>query len=93
MVLMSKTEAQRLDKRPLATLMGWAMASGHPDRIASIPAESARIALEKAGMGIDDIDLIEVNAMKPLPPWRWFQPSLWPAAIKRKLRRFAPRPM
>ena len=61
MVLMSKTEAQRLDKRPLATLMGWAMASGHPDRIASIPAESARIALEKAGMGIDDIDLIEVN--------------------------------
>ncbi len=61
MVLMSKTEAQRLDKRPLATLMGWAMASGHPDRIASIPAESARIALEKAGMSIDDIDLIEVN--------------------------------
>ena len=61
MVLMSKTEAQRLDKRPLATLMGWAMASGHPDRIASIPAGSARIALEKAGMSIDDIDLIEVN--------------------------------
>jgi len=61
LVLMSKREAQRLDKRPLATLMGWAMASGHPDRIASIPAESARIALEKAGSRIDDIDLIEVN--------------------------------
>ncbi len=61
LVLMSKREAQRLDKRPLATLMAWAMASGHPDRIASIPAESARIALEKAGMRIDDIDLIEVN--------------------------------
>jgi len=37
------------------------MASGHPDRIASIPAESARIALEKTGMSIDDIDLIEIN--------------------------------
>jgi len=61
LVLMSRKEAQRRDKRPLATLMGWAMASGHPDRIASIPAESARIALEKAGMSIDDIDLIEVN--------------------------------
>ena len=61
LVLMSKKEAQRLDKRPLATLIGWAMASGHPDRIASIPAASARIALEKAGMSIDDIDLIEVN--------------------------------
>jgi acetyl-CoA C-acetyltransferase len=61
LVLMSRKEAQRQDKRPLATLMGWAMASGHPDRIASIPAESGRIALEKAGMSIDDIDLIEIN--------------------------------
>jgi acetyl-CoA C-acetyltransferase len=37
------------------------MASGHPDRIASIPAESARLALEKAGLTIDDMDLIEIN--------------------------------
>ncbi len=61
LVLMSRKEALRLGKRPLAALMGWAMASGHPDRIASIPAESARIALEKTGMSIDDIDLIEIN--------------------------------
>lgn len=61
LVLMSKTEAQRQGKKPLATLMGWAMASGHPDRIASIPAESARMALEKVGMAVDDIDVIELN--------------------------------
>ena len=61
LVLASRKETQRRDKRPLATLTGWAMASGHPDRIASIPAESARIALEKAGKSIDDIDLIEIN--------------------------------
>jgi acetyl-CoA C-acetyltransferase len=61
LVLMSRKEALRRDKRPIATLMGWAMASGHPDRIASIPAESARIALEKVGMSIDDVDLIEIN--------------------------------
>jgi acetyl-CoA C-acetyltransferase len=61
LLLMSRAEAQRLNRKPLATLMGWAMASGHPDRIASIPAESARIALRKTGMSIDDIDLIEVN--------------------------------
>ena len=61
LVLMSRKEAQRREKRPLATLMAWAMASGHPDKIASIPAESARISLEKAGMSIDDIDLIEIN--------------------------------
>jgi acetyl-CoA C-acetyltransferase len=41
--------------------MAWAMASGHPDRIASIPAESARLSLAKAGLTIDQIDLIEIN--------------------------------
>jgi acetyl-CoA C-acetyltransferase len=61
LVLMSPDEAQRRGKQPLATLIGWAMASGHPDRIASIPAESARIALQKAGLTIDQIDLIEIN--------------------------------
>ncbi|MBE7554936.1 MAG: thiolase family protein [Anaerolineales bacterium] len=61
MVLMSREEAERREKRPLAQLLGWSMASGHPDRIASIPAESARLALEKAGLTIDDMDLIEIN--------------------------------
>ena len=37
------------------------MASGHPDRIASIPAESARLVLEKTGLTIDDIDVVEIN--------------------------------
>lgn len=60
-VLMSPEEAKKRGKQPLATLMGWAMASGHPDKIASIPAESARIALEKVGMTIDQMDLIEIN--------------------------------
>src|SRR5439155_8071673 len=61
LVLMSRKEAQRRDKQPLATLMGWAMASGHPDKIASIPAESGRLALEKVGMTIDQMDLVEIN--------------------------------
>jgi acetyl-CoA C-acetyltransferase len=61
MVLMSQEEAKRRAKEPLATLLGWAMASGHPDKLASIPAESARLSLAKAGLTIDDIDLIEIN--------------------------------
>ena len=61
LVLMSPEEAKKRDKKPLAHLIAWAMASGHPDKIASIPAEGARLALEKAGMTIDDIDLIEIN--------------------------------
>jgi acetyl-CoA C-acetyltransferase len=61
MVLMSTAEATRRGKQPLATLISWAMASGHPDRIASIPAESARLALEKVDMTVDEMDLIEIN--------------------------------
>jgi acetyl-CoA C-acetyltransferase len=61
MVLMAPDEASRRGKQPLATLVGWAMASGHPDRIASIPAESARLVLEKLDMTFDDVDLIEIN--------------------------------
>jgi len=61
MVLMSPEEAVRRGKRPLAVLVAAAMASGHPDRIASIPATAARSVLEKAGMSIDDMDLIEIN--------------------------------
>ncbi len=61
LVLMSKEVAQQRDKQPLATLVSWAMASGHPDRIASIPAVSARLALEKVGLTLADLDLIEIN--------------------------------
>jgi acetyl-CoA C-acetyltransferase len=61
MVLMSPDEARRRGREPLGMLIGWAMASGHPDRIASIPAESARIVLDQVGMTIDDMDLIEIN--------------------------------
>ncbi len=61
MVLMSTAEAERRGKEPLAALVSWAMASGHPDRIASIPAEAARLALGKIDLTIDDMDLIEIN--------------------------------
>jgi len=61
MVLMSPAEAERRATEPLGTLIGWAMASGHPDRIASIPAESARLVLDQVGLTIDDMDLIEIN--------------------------------
>ena len=61
LILMSAEEASARGITPLATIVSSAMASGHPDRIASIPAESARLALEKAGLTIDDIEVIEIN--------------------------------
>lgn len=61
MLLMSPAEVERRGTEPLAMLIGWAMASGHPDRIASIPAESARLVLNQIGMTIDDMDVVEIN--------------------------------
>lgn len=61
LVLTKVGEAQRRGLEPLATLHGWSMASGHPDRIASIPAVAIQMAVEKSGLTLDDIDLIEIN--------------------------------
>ena len=47
--------------QPIGRLLSWGVA-GVPPRIMGIgPAPAARVALERAGMTLDDIDLIEVN--------------------------------
>lgn len=61
MVLLSRAEAERRGCEPLATILSWSMVSGHPQKLASIPAIAAQKALEAAGLSIDDIDLIEIN--------------------------------
>ncbi len=60
-VLMSRGEADRRGLRPLATLVATALASGHPAGIASIPAVSAAKVLARAGMTLDEMDIIEIN--------------------------------
>ncbi len=61
LVLMAPAEAERRGLEPLGALVAFAMASGHPDRIASIPAEAARLSLDKAGLTVDDMEAIEIN--------------------------------
>lgn len=60
-VLAGGEAARRRGLRPLATVMATAMASGPPERVASIPATAARRVLERAGLDIDDVALIEIN--------------------------------
>jgi acetyl-CoA C-acetyltransferase len=59
--LLSERELGRTGVTPLASLEAWSLASGEPHRIASMPAHAARRALARARLGIDEIDLIEVN--------------------------------
>lgn len=60
-VLTTAAEAETRGIEPLATIKTWAMASGHPDKIASIPAHAAQKALDQLGLDLDDVDLIEIN--------------------------------
>ncbi len=60
-LLMSADEAEKRGIAPLATLVAHAQASEHPKGIASIPAYAAQRALKKAGMTIDQMDVIEIN--------------------------------
>ncbi len=60
-VLMSADEAARRGVEPLARIVSWATAGVDPAIMGSGPIPASRLALEKAGWSIDDLDLIEAN--------------------------------
>lgn len=60
-LLMSGDEAKKRGIKPLATIIAHAQASEHPKGIASIPAHAAKKALKKAGMTIEQMDVVEIN--------------------------------
>ena len=61
MVIMSKEKADALGLKPLATIKSYASAGVDPKIMGIGPVPSSKKALEKAGLGINDIDLIEAN--------------------------------
>ncbi|MFP5503287.1 MAG: thiolase family protein [Candidatus Sericytochromatia bacterium] len=61
MILMSKEKAEELGLTPLATIKGFAFAGLEPERMGLGPAYAIPKALEKAGMTLDQIDLVEIN--------------------------------
>ncbi|MFI5266236.1 MAG: acetyl-CoA C-acyltransferase [Chloroflexota bacterium] len=60
-VLMGADAASQRELKPLAHIIGWSQVSGHPDKLASIPAVAAKKALAMPGLTIDQIDLLEIN--------------------------------
>lgn len=61
LVLMEEQEGRRRGAKPLARYVAGAMVSGHPQKLASIPAIAAEAALAKANLTIEQIDLLEIN--------------------------------
>jgi len=60
-VLMRVEDAQRRGIAPLARIASWATAGVDPAIMGTGPIPASRKALEKAGWGIGDLDLIEAN--------------------------------
>jgi len=60
-VLMSAAEAKSRNLRPLVRIVSWAQSGVDPALMGVGPIPASRTALEKAGWGADDLDLIEVN--------------------------------
>ena len=61
LVISSATWAQQNGVKPIARLVSWGVAGVPPDIMGIGPAPASRKALEKAGLTLDQMDLVEVN--------------------------------
>jgi acetyl-CoA C-acetyltransferase len=60
-VLMTDAEARKRDVKPLARIVSWATAGVDPAIMGTGPIPATRLALQRAGWKVDDLDLIEAN--------------------------------
>jgi acetyl-CoA C-acetyltransferase len=60
-VVMSQTRAEELGIEPLARIVSTGVSALQPELMGLGPIESTRQALDRAGMTIDDVDVVEIN--------------------------------
>ena len=60
-VLMSQSESEKRDLKPIARIVSWATCGVDPSLMGSGPIPASKKALEKAGWKIKDLDLVESN--------------------------------
>jgi acetyl-CoA C-acetyltransferase len=72
-IVMSDTKAAELGITPLARILSTGLTALTPEIMGLGPVEASRQALARAGMSIDDIDLVEINeafAAQVIPSYR-----------------------
>jgi acetyl-CoA C-acetyltransferase len=72
-VVMSDTKARDLGLTPLARVVSTAVTGLSPEIMGYGPVEASKLALQRAGMSIGDIDLVEINeafAAQVIPSYR-----------------------
>ncbi len=60
-VLTPLADAEKRGLKPLGRIISWGIAGVDPKIMGSGPVPASRLALKKAGLKLEDIDLIEVN--------------------------------
>ena len=60
-IVMSDTRAQALGIRPLARIVSTGVSALNPEIMGLGPIAASQQALSRAGMSIDDVDLVEIN--------------------------------
>lgn len=68
-VIMSDTKAKELGLTPLARIVSTAVTGLSPEIMGLGPVEAIPAALRNAGLGIDDIDLYEINEAFAVQAW------------------------
>ncbi|QSB47681.1 thiolase family protein [Parageobacillus toebii] len=61
LVIMSREKAEELELTPLAVIRAYAVAGVDPNIMGIGPVPATRKVLKKAGLTLDDMDLIEIN--------------------------------
>ncbi len=72
-VVMSDTKARELGITPLARIVATGVTALSPEIMGLGPVEASRQALRRAGMTVDDVDLVEINeafAAQVVPSYR-----------------------
>ncbi len=60
-VVMALDEAQKRGLKPMGRIVSWGIAGVDPKIMGSGPVPATKIALKKAGLTLDDMDVIELN--------------------------------
>jgi acetyl-CoA acyltransferase 2 len=60
-VLMPLEQAEKRGVKPMGRIVSWGIAGVDPKIMGSGPVPASRLALKKAGLKLEDMDLIEVN--------------------------------
>jgi acetyl-CoA C-acetyltransferase len=61
LVLASESYAERRNLEPLGTIVAHAKVAEQPPNLLTVPGNSGKLALKKAGWKSDDLDLVEIN--------------------------------